>query len=136
MQRPKYCWDSSVFLVILTGEKRSEDDLNGLLEVTDLADRQRATIITSSMVRIEVLDDVTDPTIRKRLDDLFRRPSFVTVDINSAIQDKAATLRAACRKAGRKLKSPDAIFIATAILHSADAVHTFDDKLLKLSQNP
>jgi predicted nucleic acid-binding protein len=122
-----------VFITVLTGELRSQEELDGLFEVMDLVDRQQATVITSSLVRSEVLDDLTDPTIRQRLNDLFRRPSFVTIDVNAAISDKAAALRAACRTTGRGLKSPDAVFIATALFHGADAMHTFDDKLLSLS---
>ena len=134
MPKPKYCWDSCIFVTILTGEERSPEELQGLNEVIDLVDRRRALIITSSIVRTEVLDDIDDPKVRQGLDALFRRSSFLTVDVNNAISDKAGELRNRARAANRRLRVPDAIFVATALTHRVDALHTFDDQLLGWSQ--
>lgn len=136
MPAPKFCWDSCVFIALLTGEERPQEDTDGLREVVDLVDRRQATIITSSLVRSEVFDDASDPTSRQRFEDLFKRPSCVLVDVNRAISDKAGQLRAQCRASGRRLETPDAIFLATALLFKVDALHTFDTKLLALSGNP
>ena len=136
MSSPKFCWDSSVFIALLTAEPRSEEDVAGLSEVIDLVDRREVTVITSSLIRSEVLDDATDPDLRRRLEDLFRRPSCVMVDVNRAISDKAGSLRSACRESGRRLRTPDAVFIATALLHRVDALHSFDDDHLSLSRRP
>ena len=136
MPKPKVCWDSCVFIGVLTGEQRSPDDLQGLNEVVDLVDRKQIVVITSSLVNSEVLEDTDDPGVRDRLRDLFRRPTFLTVEVNNAISDKAADIRSALRTAGRRLRTADAIFLATALVHGAAALHTFDDRLLALSGLP
>ena len=55
MAKAKVCWDSTVFIAVLTGEERTADDLQGLNEAIDLVDRRQLTVITSSLVRSEVL---------------------------------------------------------------------------------
>ncbi|MCH7683380.1 MAG: PIN domain-containing protein [Gemmatimonadetes bacterium] len=133
MAKAKVCWDSTVFIAILTGEERTADDLQGLNEAIDLVDRRQLTVITSSLVRSEVLDRGSDAGVRERLRDLFRRPSFMIVEASNAISDKAGDIRDALLQSGRRLKTEDATFIATAILHGASALHTFDDDQLALS---
>jgi predicted nucleic acid-binding protein len=125
-----------VVIALLTGEKRDQDEIDGMLEIVDLVDRRQAMLITSSMVRTEVLEDSNDPTVIERLETMFRRPSCVMIDANRAILEKARSVRTAAKSAKRSLKSPDAIFVATALLHGADALHTFDDKLLTLNGRP
>ena len=39
MPKPSYCWDSCVIIALLTGEKRAQDEVDGLREVADLVDR-------------------------------------------------------------------------------------------------
>lgn len=136
MAKPKVCWDSTVFIAILTVEERPPEDLQGLKEVIDLVDRRRLTVITSSLVRSEVLDKGYDTGVREKLRNLFRRPSFMIVEANTAISDKAGDIRDALLQSGRKLKTEDATFVATAILHGAQALHTFDDHQLALSGLP
>ncbi len=136
MPRNRYCWDSSVFIALLTGEERPEEEKAGLLEVADLVERGEAIIVTSSLVRAEVLGDSSTPTVRSALDALFRRPQFVSLDVNATIGERAARLRESLRREGRRLASADAIFVATALAFLADALHTFDDRLLHLSGSP
>jgi predicted nucleic acid-binding protein len=133
MPRPKYCWDSCVFISLLTGEPRPEADRIGLFEVVDLVDRDQATIITSALVRTEVLDRTPNSVVRASLDGLFRRPTFVVMDLSGPIADRAGAIRQRVIDEGGSVRTPDAIFIATAIAHRADALHTFDDRLLRLS---
>ena len=136
MPSPKYGWDACVFIALLTAEARSEDERSGLLEVVDLVDKGRAIILTSSLIRTEVLEDASSPDLRRKLEDLFRRPNCVAVDANRAITEKAGQLRVACKDAGRELKTPDAVYLATAIVYKVDEFYTFDDKLLALSGLP
>ena len=65
--------------------------------------------------------------------DLIKRLSRQSVDIRVAAI--AHDLRNYYALAGRTLKSPDAIHLATAILYRADEFHTFDDQLIALSGN-
>jgi predicted nucleic acid-binding protein len=122
-----------VVVALLTGEQRDQDEIDGMLEVVDLVDRRQAMLITSAILRTEVLEDINDPTVIERLEAMFRRPSCVMIDTNRAILEKARALRTAVKASKRSLKTPDAIFVATGLLHGADALHTFDDKLLALN---
>ena len=133
MPKPKYCWDSCVLIAHLTGENRPEDELEGLHEIVDLIDRRQAILITSAQAMSEVLTGPADPSLQGRLDALFRRPSCVMVDLNRVVLSKAGAIRQAVRNAGGRIEAPDAHFIATAVLHGVDALHTFDDRLLRLS---
>jgi predicted nucleic acid-binding protein len=71
--------------------------------------------------------------VRERFNALFKTPSFFRADTNQAIWERAAAIREAGVQDGRRIKTPDAVHIATAIEYRVDALHTFDGKLLKLS---
>lgn len=134
MPTNRVCWDACVFISLLNGGVgRSPDEISGMREVIDLADRRGATIITSSLVESEVLEIVPESEVRARLEALFQRPNIVQVAASTEVMRRAGALRTAAAAAKRKLKTPDAIFIATALLNSADALHSFDRDLLKLN---
>jgi predicted nucleic acid-binding protein len=134
MPTSKVCWDSCVFISLLNGGiGRSSDEISGMREVIDLADRQGVTIITSTFVETEVIGEVPEAAVQAHLEALFQRPNIVQVAASSEIMRRAGNLRYAAMAAGRKLAAPDAIFVATALLHSADALHSFDRDLLRLN---
>ena len=133
MPIPKYCWDAGLFIAWLTDEQRTPDEIAGLREVADLADRGQAIICTSALSIAEVLGDGTQPEIRKAFDDLFKRPHFQRIPANDAIFRLASDIRIASRSDGRVIRTADATYIATAIAYRLDELHTFDDKLLNVS---
>lgn len=65
--------------------------------------------------------------LRSRFLQVFERPSYVWINTVPAIHDLAGDLRQAL-----KLRTSDAIHLASAMRIRADALHTFDDGLLKL----
>lgn len=90
-------------------------------------------VFTSTLARTEVIGDRHDSVLRNAFKSLFDRPSFVMMDNSSAIADIAGDLRVAVREAtGRRLRSPDATYIATALTVGVDALHSFDDDMLGL----
>lgn len=107
-----------------------------LAEVIDLADRNEVVICTSSIVFTEALGDSGNPVVRDHLKALFRRPNFVTLDVNPALAEKAGEIRENARVDGRSIKTPDSVFLATALAFRVHAMHTFDDKVLALSGSP
>ena len=133
MPKPRYYWDSGVFIAVLKNEKRDDpSDLPGALEVLDLADNGEAFIITSGITFTEVLDRPGDAPVRERFRRVFERPNYKTVVPVLPITDKAADLR---QQFGLKL--PDATHLATALLTKVDEMHTFDgDDLIPLSGRP
>ena len=136
MPRPKYCWDTSVFLAILCNEEKSQEEAAGLLEVIDLADSGRITVIAPTSLLSEVLDTPRGPEARDKLNRLFLRSGYVMQDVNLPIASLAGELRMRARDEGRTLRTIDSHFIATALVHSVDALHSFDRDHLKLDGLP
>lgn len=133
MPSSKVCWDACVFTSLLDGGVgRSPDEVSGLREVVDLVDRSGLIVITSTMIETEVIGEIEDPGVVARLEALFQRPNIVQVAASAEIMRKAGQIRTAARDAGRGIKAADAIYVATALLHHADALHSFDGKVLRL----
>lgn len=136
MPPSKFCWDSTVFVTHLTGELRTQDEIDGLNEVVDLADRGAAIIVTCAMAEIEVIGPRGDPITVEKFRALFKRPEFQMVDINPVISQLAGELRALARDDGRSLHSADSTFVATAMAYRLDGLHTFDEGILGLDGKP
>ena len=132
MPPTKCCWDTTVFLAILTGEHHAPDEIAAMMEVVDAADAGRATIISSVTLKSEVLNSDAFPTLRADIDALFSRPNYIMYDVTPGISDLFADIRESARRDGRKIKTSDATFIATAIAHRAAALHTFDHQVIGL----
>lgn len=134
MPNPNYCWDSGVFIALLTGESaRTAEEIAGMREVVDLVDRGGAIISTSAMAQPEVLSNRANPDTREKFEALFKRQNFQVIPANSAIFTLATEIREEATREGRSIRTPDAIFIATAVAYRLDALHTFDEKLLAVS---
>ena len=136
MSSNKICWDACVFTALLKGEQRPADEISGLREIVDLVDRKKVVLITSALIETEVIGELDDATLQERLEALFQRPNIVQVAASAEILRKAGLIRKAARESNRSLKTPDAVYVATAILHAANSLQTFDDKLLALSESP
>ena len=65
---------------------------------------------------------------------MFGLPGVRVADVTADLARSAAAMRAVCfaERPKRKLKTPDAVILATAARH-ADALYTGDKKLLKLA---
>ena len=104
-------------------------------EIADENHQQKNAIISSTITYIEVLaikiGDENEALFRKS----FRTQAHIAYDVDPPIALKARDLRERFvdDKTGRKLQTPDAIHLATAIIHKADHFVTLDDKLLKLN---
>lgn len=58
---------------------------------------------------------------------------MVVRNVDLIVSEKAEEIRSKALSEGRKIKTPDAQHIATAIIHLVNAFHSLDDKLIKLS---
>lgn len=96
-------------------------------------DRGEIRIVTSIVTLIEATVQPMrrgDATLTSRYEDLLLDTAYIdTVDLNSAIAQEAARLRAA-----HNLRTPDAIQIATAIQSGALAFLTNDPRFAGISQ--
>lgn len=134
--RPKYYWDSGLFIAWLKNETRKPGEMEGLAEVVSMIDRGDAVLITSVVTRTEVLESTLTPENRGKFDDLFKRTNCLMVDINAPISELAHDIREYYKAQGDSVKTPDSQHLATAITYDCDALHTFDeDDLISKSGN-
>lgn len=138
-------WDSCTFLAWIGDEPRPIEDKDGLNECVKDIMRNAIILITSDIVRTEVLvhgkPSVAEKfeliTKRRNVDILSPDPRIIT--ISSELRDYYVRQRAIDRKP--ILDVPDSIHLATAINYEADAYYTFDAgkkrsrSLLSLSGN-
>jgi predicted nucleic acid-binding protein len=130
---PIYYWDSCLFLAWLKDEERKAGEMDGVRDIIQRMKRRDAKVMTSVLTTIEVLSSRIPVGMDTLFKDLIKRLNRQSVDIRVAAI--AHDLRNYYALAGRSLKSPDAIHLATAILYRADEFHTFDDQLIALSGN-
>ena len=54
----RYCWDSCVFISLLTGQGRTREDLDNLRKIENLVDDGEVVIFTPAITLVEVLAPV------------------------------------------------------------------------------
>lgn len=138
--RPIVCRDANVFIGILSG-RVDEEDKPGLFDALDLAERGRIHVVTHMNVYAEVIADDTDAplgAVHAQLDEYFARPNFTLLPATPELIRQTADLRRQIIEAGCK-PCPDATdssYIAAALAFGAEAMHTLDGKLVKLTDCP
>lgn len=129
---PLYYWDTCLFLAWLKDENRNSGEMAGVREVIERHKRRDARLMTSVTTSIEVLAGKIPAGMDTLFYGLLKRLTRVGVD--TKVAQLAHDLRNHYATAGgSKLKVPDAIHLATAILYRADEFHTFDERLIALS---
>lgn len=135
MKKPiKVCWDSCVLIGIIKGKTDVPNDLNAANDVLQHADKGHCQLVFSALIYPEVLKtgknmpSDSEEQLEHFLMDREKRPVIAT-DIS--IAREAQRIRNET-----KLKTPDAIHVATAIATGASVLHTFDKEILKLDKHP
>ncbi len=136
----KYYWDTNVILSYIKGkgkgENRTDEELRDIDGVVKDIEDKKAIIVTSALTLTEVFTGELNDEQKERYNSVFKRPSTVQIDVHNNISLKASEIREHYNKQKKKIKSPDAIHLATAILTGVDALHTFDkDDLIPLNGN-
>jgi predicted nucleic acid-binding protein len=134
MSRPHvYAWDASVLLAWLGEEEGAPlGGIDSVVEEIDAGDRV-ATLIVSVVAHTEVLAAKHTEDQIKKFRAFLERSNVLVVDVDLRVSEKAEAIRSKALAEGRKIKTPDAQHLATAILYRADVFHTLDDKLINLS---
>jgi predicted nucleic acid-binding protein len=132
---PLYYWDTCLFLAWMKDEARKSGEMDGVREIIERSKRRDCRIMTSVISSVEVLQATIPAGVDTLFNGLMKRISRVGVD--TKVAQLAHDIRNHYQLAGgKKLKTPDALHLATAILHRADEFHTFDeDDLIPLSGN-
>lgn len=130
--KTRYCWDSCVFIAILTAEERPDEELNALRDVVNAVDGSHVIMVTSTLVQAEVLDAIQESSVSRRFHDVLNRPNVLQESVTAAIARRAGEIRQALR-GDISIKATDAVFVATALVHDCDSLQTYDNQLLGLS---
>ncbi len=147
--KPLFYWDANPLIAWITDEARPPEEMAGLEEVIKLVEHGKATILTSALWRVEVLDSTLTPMQVSILKKLFEGRHITDVSADSRVLDLAHEIRDYYYVEHKKdpsipkISTPDSIHLATAILYGAAEFHTFDGatqkggmgKLLKLNGN-
>lgn len=133
--KPTYAWDTSVFLAWLTDEASAP--LDDIALVVEEIDKGEANLVVSVEIYSEILEAKHDPEQIARLEQFLKRSNVSVIDKHVPIAKKAGEIRSKALAEGRRLKTPDATVIATAIMSGADVLHSLDDRAhLNLSESP
>jgi predicted nucleic acid-binding protein len=129
--------DSCIIIAWIQNEIRPDQEMEGVEYCINRISNNEIKAITSVNTLTEILPGTFPPgaydlfmrTISKR-----RNFEFVGTDIRIPI--RAQEIRDYYQSMNKKINSPDAIHLATAIHYRVDAFYTFDDKhLLPLTGN-
>lgn len=141
-----FYWDANVFIAWLKGETYWPSNvIIGMTDVAREVSEGRAILCTSAVTKTEILQGTLTQEQKTKLADLMQRSNVVLIAADERITDRASAIREHYNTKGNKIKTPDAIHLATAILYKADEMQTMDGldttggdkktKLLSLSGN-
>lgn len=128
-------WDSCVFIRWMDPGDRllTSDEALGLQEETELIDKGAIQLVTSSLTRIEIPPSKHLQISLEKYDQLMSQENVIEVPIDVSAAEIARRIRSDRLRCGKKLKTPDAIHLATAIHYKVDELRTLDADLSTLS---
>ena len=132
---PRYYWDACIWIELIT--QANEERVRRCRNVLQLAESGKAEIWTSALTLAEVFKrqcgtaNASLPQDRDRAFEDYIEKEFikkVTVDV-----EVGTLARRLLRTYPELKKPPDAVHLASCLLHNLDELHTFDEKnLIKL----
>jgi predicted nucleic acid-binding protein len=129
--KPRFYWDAAPLIAWITNETRADpSEMDGLSEVVEMVERGDAVMMTSVLWRAEIVESFSKAQ-RTRLEEVFDGRTVIELSIDGRILDLASEIRGfhgSSKKKDilKKIRTPDAIHLATAILYDATEFHTFD----------
>lgn len=131
-----YCWDSTVLIAWMDEDKTAPLDDMDL--VVSAIDRKEANLLLPVTAYSEVLQAKHTQEQMDRFKKFAARSNVETANTTVQIALLVEEIRSSGLRARplRSIKTPDATFMATAILYKADVFHTLEPKLQNLSGLP
>ena len=139
MQTSLLCWDSSIFIDWIKGASDFGNGMQFISDVVAEVKAERIMLLASTLVYPEILDNSAKMPAGAsgKIEKFMKNGRYVAIaDVTSPVAKKAQQIRNTLLGKNIKLKTPDAIHIATAIVHAADYLHTFDRQMINLSKRP
>ena len=139
-KRPYVLWDTSVFLAWFN--KEADKDLVRLTAVVDEVDAMKVIVCVSAISQAEILDTAKSLNAKALFSAFCKRsnvqqllPDERIIGLASEIRQDALDGHQA-DKSRPKLKTPDAIIAASAIIYQVPRMFSYDPDLLNLSGSP
>lgn len=126
MSGRRFCWDSCVFISLLSGCSRTPEELAGLRALAALVDDGEVEIFTPSITIIEVLACYLTTEQEQLFQALLNRSNIEVLSVSRKVSEKAREIRNHYQSTGLKIAVPDSIHLAMAIHYEAAALHTYD----------
>lgn len=131
--KPKYYWDTAPLIAWIADEAREPSEMDGLSEIIELVESNKAILMTSVLWRAEVLHNSFNDEQKKKISDLFKYRYIQELAIDGRIMQLAGEIRSFHKGLAQKdmiknIRTPDAIHLASAIHYEASEFHTFDGK--------
>lgn len=122
-----FYWDANVFIAWLKGETCwPRSVVIGMEDVAREIHLNRAILFTSTLTSTEIFQGALTKTQKQKLTDLLQRTNVNQIAPDTRVADKASAIREFYNTRGDKIKTPDAIHLATAIIYQADELQTMD----------
>jgi predicted nucleic acid-binding protein len=122
-----FYWDTNVFVAWLKGETIwPRSVIVGMDDVAREVHENRAILFTSTLTSAEIYQGSLSKTQRDKLAALMQRSNVSHIAPDTRITERAGAIREFYNVRGDKLKTPDAIHVATAIIYKADEMQTLD----------
>lgn len=122
-------WDACVFISWL---ENKPDTIDEILSLVEKIESEKAGILVSTLIRVEVLPDKRPPEADQKFRDFLRRKD----QVEEAAMDRTVIEVAKEIRVKTNMSTPDAIHIATAIVHNVRTFYTYDEKLLNWDGAP
>lgn len=114
-------------------ENRPKEEMDGIASILEDNKNGKNLILTSVITMAETLAAKLGPAAEAQFQACFKGGPISMISVDWAVSLKARELRDfyGRQKSGLVLSTPDAIHLATAIIHGVNEFHTFDGKNTK-----
>lgn len=126
--------DANIVIDILDANAaghRTTEEWEGILELLDDLDKKRIALVIPSALFVELLPAHHPPSALANLFRVFQRDNVEVVDLTVPLARRVADVREKSIANGAKLKTLDAIYVATADFSGVDVLYSVDKKILK-----
>ena len=135
-------WDAPVWLSYINGDVERLPTLDALLADSS-SSNGAIELYTSTVSQVEVAfakteqdKKVLDPTVEQQIDELWAdRSALKLVELHETITKEARHFIRLAMTRGWGLKPMDAIHLATAKFFQCEEFHTYDERLLKYTND-
>jgi|SRR6185312_3475172 len=127
-----YCWDSTVLIAWMDEDKTAP--LADIDLVASAIDRKEATLLLPVTAYSEILRAKHTQDQMDKFNAFVSRSNVIPADITLRISLIVEEIRSngLTARPVRKIKTPDAQFMATALIYKADVFHTLEPTLQNL----